>query len=622
MRIAVCIKQVPVVAALTFDEDTRTLKREGVRSEVSAFDLRAVAYAVDLRSRLAAEVVVVTMGPPQAREALAECLALGADRAIHLNDRAFAGADTLATAHALAACLDKEKPDLILCGRYSVDAETAQVGPEVAELMGIAQISQARQLAVDTASGWVQAERETDAGIEVVRARLPVLVTVTEDIAGERFPSKADRDAAHAKPCVELAAADLGGSSGRFGTAGSPTQVLALQRVHLARRQEMIPGTEADSLAAALLDRLVQEHGLFGEWQGTQTSELAHIARPTAVTGPSGVWVLAESAGGRIRPVTLELLGQARRLADSLPGPSSSQTLRPATLVTAVAFGSGWDGLCGELTAHGADTVLLHSDARLQPPTAEVHAAALASAVRRYQPRIVLVPSTAYGRDVAPRCAARLGLGLTGDCIDLGLDEHGRLIQLKPAFGGLVVAPIVSRTFPEMASVRPGMLAAQVADRQRVGRVELLDFPIQPPMVEVVETRRLPDSGADLDHAEIVIGLGKGVGSVEELRALNDLTTAFGASICTTRDVVDEGWLPRHLQVGLTGRSIAPKLYLAIAIRGAFEHMVGVRRAGAIVAVNRNAKAPIFKTADYGIVGDYREILPALRRAWLARRHD
>jgi electron transfer flavoprotein alpha/beta subunit len=187
MKIAVCIKQVPVVSALQFDPDTKTLKREGVRSEVSSFDVRALLKAVELRAEHGGEVVALTMGPPQAREALAECLALGADRALHLCDRAFAGADTLATARALATALRHESFDLILCGRNSVDAETGQVGPEIAELLDLPQVTVARTLVLDPAARRLTAERETDEGMETVTAPLPALVTAAEDLAAERY---------------------------------------------------------------------------------------------------------------------------------------------------------------------------------------------------------------------------------------------------------------------------------------------------------------------------------------------------------------------------------------------------------------------------------------------------
>src|SRR5262245_21215612 len=200
MRIAVCIKQVPVVSALQFDPETKTLKREGVRTEVSSFDIRALLKAVVLRDMHGGEVVAVTMGPPQAREALAECLALGADRGVHLCDRAFAGSDTLATARTLAAALQGEVFDLILCGRNSVDAETGQVGPELAELLDLPQVTVARTLALDPAARRLTAERETDAGMETVTAPLPAVVTAAEDLAPERFTTKAEREAALSKP--------------------------------------------------------------------------------------------------------------------------------------------------------------------------------------------------------------------------------------------------------------------------------------------------------------------------------------------------------------------------------------------------------------------------------------
>jgi electron transfer flavoprotein alpha/beta subunit len=203
VRIVVLIKQVPVVSDLAFDPATRTLKREGVRSEVSAFDVRALVRALTLRDEHGGEVVVLTMGPPPAREALEFCLALGADRAVHLVDRAFAGADTLATAHALALGLRREPFDLVLCGRVSVDAETGQVGPEVAELLDLPQVSCVRRLEVDVAAGRLRAERETDVGFESVECPLPALVSAAEDLAEERFPRRADREAAKTKAILD-----------------------------------------------------------------------------------------------------------------------------------------------------------------------------------------------------------------------------------------------------------------------------------------------------------------------------------------------------------------------------------------------------------------------------------
>src|SRR5512143_441619 len=196
MRIAVCVKYVPVLSALRFDPETRRLVREGVPGEVSGFDQRALGAATALRDAHGGEVVALTMGPPAARDGLVVCLALGADRAVHVSDPLVAGSDSLATARVLAAALRREAPDLVLVGRASTDAETGQVGPEIAELLDLPQATGVRAITVDLAARTFDAERETDDGHETVRGPLPAVVTAAEDIASERFPDKAARQAA------------------------------------------------------------------------------------------------------------------------------------------------------------------------------------------------------------------------------------------------------------------------------------------------------------------------------------------------------------------------------------------------------------------------------------------
>jgi len=602
MRIVVCIKQVPVVAAMELDATTKTLKREGVPNEVSAFDIRALLKAVELREAHGGEVVVMTMGPPGARDALLECLALGADRAIHLNDRAFAGADTLATARALALALKREPFDLVLCGRNSVDAETGHIGPQIAEMLDLPQITCARSLQVDPATGMITAERECDDGTETIEASLPAVISAAEDLAPERFASKADREAAKTKPIVELHAADLSPSSTGFGAPGSPTWVTGLHTVPSNRLGRIIDGATATEAAAALTQILVEEHGLFGSWKVHEQETIATIAALQQAPPPAPIWVLAETQGDSLRRVTLELLGKARALADAL-----------RTEVAVLLIGK--DGLrhVPEATAHGADRILLVEHAALDPFDTEIHTRILADCIGQRRPGVLLIGASGRGRDLAPRLAARLELGLTSDCVDLGLDSEGRLVQYKPAFGGLIVAPILSRTLPAIATVRPGMLPLPLADTTRRAVIERVALNAVGATRTRVVARNIDASFAgELDSAEIIIGVGKGIGAAANLEVIRPLADLLHAPLCTTRDVTDEGWLPKQLQVGLTGRAIAPKLYLGIAIRGAFEHMVGVRRAGIVVAINKSAKAPVFKSSDYGIVGDYAVVVPAL----------
>ena len=257
-------------------------------------------------------------------------------------------------------------------------------------------------------------------------------------------------------------------------------------------------------------------------------------------------------------------------------------------------------------------------DARLACYDTDLYAALLSQAIQAYKPKVLLLGSTAIGRDLAPRVAARLGLGLTGDCVDLEVDHQGRLRQLKPAFGGNIVAPILSKTTPEMATVRPGMLSQARPDLSRQARIErlTLEDDVRSRVQRVSQTGADAAKAAALDAADIAIGVGKGIGGPENLPVIEHLADVLGgAPLASTRDIADLGWLPRQHQVGITGRAIAPKLYFAIGIRGAFEHMVGLRKAGTIVAINTKAKAPIFKTADLGIVGDYAEVVPLLTEA-------
>jgi len=304
------------------------------------------------------------------------------------------------------------------------------------------------------------------------------------------------------------------------------------------------------------------------------------------------------------RPVTVELLAKAADLAAALGGP-----------VEAVVIGPGAAD-APALVAAGADRVLVAEGPELAPYTTDAHAAVLAEAIRTRTPRLVLLGSTARGRDLAPRVAARLGLGLTGDAIDLDLDAEGRVRQHKPAFGGAIVAPILSRTRPEMATVRPGILRAARPEPGRHAAVEALARPDVPGRVRVVAEQPLSDAaGATLDAADIVLGVGRGIGGPGALLAIAALAGRLGAALAATREVTDAGWLPKQYQVGLTGRAIAPRLYVALAIGGAPEHVVGLRRAVVIVAVNKNPKAPIFKAADVGVVSDYVPLLPLLEAA-------
>lgn len=609
MKIAICIKQVPVVSMLRFDNDSRRVVREGVPNEVNPFDVLAVSAAAELRRHTNVEAVVYTMGPPQAEEALVQCLAMGMDRAVHLVDRAFAGSDTLATARALALALRREPFDLILCGRNSVDAETGQVGPETADMLGLPQVTGVRRLELDAQAGQVVVERETDEGHERLLCPLPALLTVTEGVAPETFPRPDAVEAARALPIEQVTAADLSDDPSLFGMDGSPTWVGEVYSEESDRDAIVVRNEPVDASVARLMEYL-EERGVFDD---SDEADGTAISRgPVRERGETGsIWVVAELLGGGVRPVTLELLGRASELANRL-----------GTNVEAVLIGDAAERHAAFLAAHGADLVRLADDPRLARYDTESHTAILARAVAEHAPYAVLLGATANGLDLAARLAARLELGLTGDCIGLDLDDEGRLVQLKPAFGGSVVAPILSRTLPQMATVRPGILTPAAPDFTVPPAVRPLDVGEVPePRVRLLESVSSGSAeGAELEHASVVVSVGMGIGGPENIGVARDLADALGGSLGATRDLVDAGWMPRQHQVGLSGKSVSPRLYVAIALRGPLNHTVGIRKAATVVAVNNSARAPIFRAADFGIVGDYAEVVPALTEAVKARR--
>ena len=618
MKIAVCVKWVPVVSRLRFDAETKRIVRDGVPSELNGYDVLSVQRAVELKASHGAEVSVYTMGPPNARDGLVRSLAMGAERAFHIVDAAFAGADTLATSRALALALAKESYDLILFGNFSLDAETGQVGPEVAEFLGLPQITAVAALDLvpnpggakpgSVAEFTVRAERLLEDGTEVVEADLPVVVSVAEGIAPETFPGRdAIREAAE-REITEITAADLAVDHAIFGAAGSPTSVAEIRIIESEREQRVIEDTEVGEAAKQVV-AFLRERGVLDPARRPGARERrSRPPAPPTVRGPGGpqTWVVAELGRDGVRAVTHELLAAAQPVADAVHGP-----------VVAVLIGGRDVGAhADELGAAGADVVAVAAGEALASYSTDAYAATLAAAIGAHEPYAVLVPSTPNGRDLAARVAARLELGLTGDIVGLEVDGDGHLVQLKPAFGGNVVAPIRSRTLPNMATVRPGIFEALEPDPSRSPRTLDLDVAAQdPPRVRTLGMRPAPDGdAAALDAAWAVVCVGMGVGGPAHIAELDGLRDALEAQYACTRDVADVGWMPKQLQVGLTGRSIAPALYVGVGVRGDFNHTVGIKRAGTVVIVNNNRRATFFKQADIGVVADWHDFVPALVR--------
>ena len=329
-----------------------------------------------------------------------------------------------------------------------------------------------------------------------------------------------------------------------------------------------------------------------------------------------GVYVFAQQVDNEVSGIALELIGKGKDLAKDLD-----------TDVTAVLIGSDVKGLVDVLAEYGADKVIVVDDPELKEYRTEPYAHALASVINEFKPDIMLVGATAIGRDLGPRVSARVHTGLTADCTQLDIGDfpmvavpgkeqkHNQLLMTRPAFGGNTIATIACPDFrPQMATVRPGVM--QKAERVPGAKAEVIEFnPGFTPdnkYVEILEVVKAVSDVADIMDAKILVSGGRGVGSPENFKMLEDLAEVLGGTVSCSRAVVDSGWKPRDLQVGQTGKTVRPQVYFAIGISGAIQHVAGMEESDIIVAINKDENAPIFDVADYGIVGDLNKIVPAL----------
>ena len=329
-----------------------------------------------------------------------------------------------------------------------------------------------------------------------------------------------------------------------------------------------------------------------------------------------GVYVFAQQVDNELCNIAFELIGKGKDLAADL-----------GTEVTAVLIGSDVKGLADELAAYGADKVIVVDDPELKDYRTEPYTHALASVIDTYKPEIVLVGATAIGRDLGPKVSARVKTGLTADCTVLEIGDfplnplpnqeqkHNQLLMTRPAFGGNTIATIACpNTRPQMATVRPGVMQKREKIEGAKAVVEEFNPGFTPnnQYVEILKVVKAVNDVADIMDAKILVSGGRGVGSAENFKLLEDLAEVLGGTVSCSRAVVDSGWKPRDLQVGQTGKTVRPNVYFAIGISGAIQHVAGMEESDIIIAINKDETAPIFDVADYGLVGDLNKILPQL----------
>ncbi len=340
------------------------------------------------------------------------------------------------------------------------------------------------------------------------------------------------------------------------------------------------------------------------EFKAIEKTEEEGAAAAKDLSAYKGVWVFAEQHKGGISSVALELLGEGRKLAD-----------KRNVKLSAVFIGHGIKDKAKELIAHGADIVYVADDPALKDFNDDSYSAVLTTLATLHKPEIILAGATAIGRSFFPKVAAKLYTGLTADCTVLDIDpETGNLHQTRPAFGGNIMATIVTpRHRPQMATVRHKVMKKAGRDAARKGDVVEVKFTTAGDVrTRVIKTVEEVSETVNISEADIIVAGGRGMGSAKNFHLLEELAKTLGGAVGATRGAVDEGWIPYSHQVGQTGKTVCPKLYIAAGISGAIQHLAGMQSSDVVIAINKDANAPIFSVATYGIVGDVMEVLPLM----------
>ncbi len=325
------------------------------------------------------------------------------------------------------------------------------------------------------------------------------------------------------------------------------------------------------------------------------------------------IWVFIETECGKAKNVGYELLHVARPLADQKGCP-----------LVAVVIGKDIEGVAKDAVCYGADSAIIVDGPEYEYYTTDAFTKAMVTLVEKYKPETLMIGATNNGRDMGPRVSCRLKTGLTADCTGIDIDEEtGNIAWTRPTFGGNLMATIMCPEHrPQMGTVRPGVFKKGAYDEGRSGEIVKEEIHVAPEEIRTNLVERVNEvaEAVNLAEAEIIVSGGRGVGSAENFKLLEELAAELGATVGCSRAVVDAGWMPHAHQVGQSGKTVAPKLYFAIGISGAIQHLAGISGSDRVIAVNKDEDAPIFDVADYGIVGNLNEVVPALTAAFKARK--
>ncbi|MCL4416921.1 MAG: FAD-binding protein [Actinobacteria bacterium] len=626
MNFIVLVKQVPDVTNIpidAWDKEKGTLKRGMLDNVTNPLDLNALAFAYRVREQLGSKdskILCITMGPGQAKDVLIDCLSRGADEAILLTDRDFAGADTAATSYTLAQAIKKIEKDvfknknyLIFAGMQSVDGDTAQVPPQVAEELNICHIAYSHTFEVDKE---LLIKRIGPHGMEIIVPReYPILITTTGCIE-PLYRSFHRTRKAQVSNITIWGAQDINAEKNRIGLKGSKTQVYRIFSPSEQRSRRCIFPASIEQL----IESIEKSYQNISTQESLKPEEIYNLGdKQPSYSGE--IWVYAENVNGGVTPVSLELIAKAKEL---------SAGLKEKTGV--VLIGNNLDDISKKLINYGADKIYIIEHPLLKNFHPIPFKKTVTFLVKKYSPQILLFGATPLGRELAPRVAYNIGCGLTADCTNLEIDDYQQgktnlfaiLKQTRPALGGNIMATIISKgSSMQMATVRPGVFKALEENFQRKGEIIRESIDINDSEIKtLIKSIDYFPTKSIFTGAEIIISGGAGLGSkINFDKYTYPLAEALGrflggkTEVGASRMAVEFGFLGSSCQIGQTGQTVQPKLYVALGISGAVQHITGMQNSKIIVAINKDSDAQIFNYADFGIVGNLETVIPKIIEA-------
>ena len=630
MTIISLMKQVPLPSEMRMGEDG-LMDRTKAKSIINIDCGYALEAGIQIKNENPdAKLIVCSMGPPSFEESLKKALAMGYDEAYLLSDRRLGGSDTYATGLAISTMLKHlgfgvgkglDSDFLIVAGRQTSDGDTAHVPSQVAENMGIPQATFIETS--DLVDGNIEAKRIIEGGYQMMKLPLPCALSFTPTGIDPRRPSLSGAIKARNSEITMFNIDDVHLSDEKIGLSGSPTIVAKVANIKSERAPvKMSTGHSESELVNSLIQNVKSGKNTL---EVKEKKEKKAKKRPEGFedvdfrNGANGILTWAEVVNGKISRPSLELLTPARDLADQLGND---------TKVTTLIIGKDIADLAKELITYGSDEVIVVDDERLEEYRILPFSETFAQVIKEKNPEIALFAATTAGRELAPRIGVKTDSGVTADCTALEIGEHINrkekkiyapiLESRRPTYGESKLATILGFVCPQISTARAGTFEVPTPDNNREGLITAFkpELTEKEFVTEIIETVRGEGGLQSLFDADIIVSGGRGATS-DDLKLIQELVDVLKeqgikAEWACSRPVVDDGTAEYARQIGQTGKTVRPKVYVAVGISGAVQHIAGMKESETIVAIDKNAKETIFSNADFGIVGEYEDVLPEL----------